>query len=67
MDKNKLYCPVRRLEKPSTSIKIEKGNDDLLNIKADVKIKDPIKIIEPILNDFYNKFKNFVERGKNNE
>lgn len=58
MDKNKLYCPVRRLEKPSTSIKIEKGNDDLLNIKADVKIKDPIRVIESVFNKLYNKFNN---------
>lgn len=52
MKKEKLYCPVRRLEKPGVSIDIEKGKDNLLNIKGTIKVGDKIT---PILLSMYNK------------
>ena len=40
--KENLINPVRRIEKPGVCIDIKQGNDDLINIKADIKIKNPI-------------------------
>lgn len=41
----KLYCPVRRLEKPGIDFDIKKGKDNLLNINANIKINDPLDFI----------------------
>lgn len=51
----KLYCPVRRLENPSVNFKITRGKDDLVNIDANIKIKDPVSYIIDIFNKKYKK------------
>lgn len=58
-EKKKLYCPVRRLEQPGVDIQIKKGNDNLLNIHTNIKIKDKIT---PKINEYYDKFINFINK-----
>lgn len=61
MEKDKLICPVERINrKPSLDIKISKPDDE--SIEVSVKTKD---MLTPILDEYYNKFKKFLEGKKN--
>lgn len=55
MSKEKLICPVRRLDKPGIDVDIKKGRDNLLNIDAKIKVKDPISFIINYINKKKNK------------
>lgn len=50
MKKNELICPVRRLEKPGIEVEVKNGKDDLINIKANIKIKNPVKSVIDFIN-----------------
>lgn len=37
-----MICPVKRIEKPSANIKISNDKNDMININANIKIKNPV-------------------------
>ena len=45
MKEKELYCPVSRLENPGVKLEIKETNNDLINIKANINIKNPIKVL----------------------
>ena len=49
--KENLINPVRRIEKPELHIEVKQGKDDLINIKADIKIKNPIVSMIKFVNE----------------
>lgn len=50
MKNNELINPVRKLEKPGVKIEVKNDKDNLINIKADIKIKNPITSIIDFIN-----------------
>lgn len=38
----KKICPVKRIKKPSMNVKVTNESDDMINIDANIKIKNPI-------------------------
>lgn len=57
MEKNKLLCPVKRLNKTSIDLNIDLQEDDM-NIKVDIKTKNVIKSAIDFIN---KKFKHKEE------
>lgn len=47
---NEYYCPVKRIKKSKLELKIEDRKDDTLDIKINMNIKNPIKILIDRLN-----------------
>lgn len=61
MEKNKLICPVKRINKSSTNTDIKVDlYDDLMNIKVDITTKNIVKLVTDFINKKFN-------RGDKNE
>lgn len=61
MEKNKLICPVKRINKSETKTDIKVDlQDDLMNIKVDITTKNIVKLVTDFINKKFN-------RGDKNE